>query len=115
MAESSAAPEWGIVELLGHVRLAGRVSEVERFGAKLGRIDIPDVSAGAAPDAVLSTQFFNGSSLYRYTPCSEDAARAVAKSNQPQPVKPWELPPQLPPGSSNAGSTDIDDEDDVPY
>lgn len=49
--------EWGIVELMGHVRLAGRVSEVERFGAKLGRIDIPDMSEGAAPDAVLTTQF----------------------------------------------------------
>jgi hypothetical protein len=114
MAESRSAPEWGIVELMGHVRLAGRVSETERFGAKLGRIDIPDVSEGAAPDAVLSTQFFHGSSLYRYTPCSEAAARVVAKSNQPQPVKPWELPPQLPPGSRE-GSADIDDEDDVPY
>lgn len=31
---------WAIVELMGHVRLAGYVTEEERFGAKLGRIDI---------------------------------------------------------------------------
>lgn len=37
--------QWAVVELMGHVRLAGRISEEERFGSKLGRIDIP-IDAG---------------------------------------------------------------------
>lgn len=30
------ADSWAIVELMGHVRIAGRITEEERFGAKLG-------------------------------------------------------------------------------
>ena len=32
---------WAIVELMGHVKLAGKLSEEERFGVKMGRLDIP--------------------------------------------------------------------------
>ncbi len=101
-------PEWGIVELLGHVRLAGRVSEVERFGAKLGRIDVPDTRPGATPDAIAITHLFNGSSLYRYTPCTEETARQVAATNQPAPVHRWEL--RLPPPTERSGGDEGDDD-----
>lgn len=33
---------WAVVELMGHVRIAGRLSEEERFGGKMGRIDVPN-------------------------------------------------------------------------
>jgi hypothetical protein len=33
--------EWVILELLGHVRLGGLVTEEERFVSKMGRIDVP--------------------------------------------------------------------------
>lgn len=77
MAAVNPEPQWAIVELMGHVRMAGRVSEEQRFGVTLGRMDVPDVAAGAAPDAVARTQLFSGSSIYRVTYCTEDAARAV--------------------------------------
>lgn len=32
---------WAILELMGHVKLAGFVTEEELFGGKIGRIDIP--------------------------------------------------------------------------
>src|ERR1051326_8782310 len=82
--------QWAIVELMGHVRMAGKVSEVEQLGSKMGRIDIPKEDGG------FFTQFFSGSSIYRMTPCTEDAARSVAKHCQPQPVHAWELPKRLP-------------------
>jgi len=97
---------WAIVELLGHVRLAGRVSEEEHFGAKLGRLDIP---TGAG----FTTQFFGGNSVYRLTPVTEEIARAVAERNQPEPVSRWELPAQA---SSSARCTSVardDDDDDL--
>ena len=76
---------WAIVELMGHVRMAGRVSEEEHFGGKLGRIDIP------ATDGTFVTQFFGAGSVYRVTIVSEDAARVAARGSQIEPVHPWEL------------------------
>lgn len=76
---------WAIVELLGHVRIAGLLTEEERFGAKIGRIDIP-------VNDTFVTQYFGHSSIYRITPCTEEVARSVAFQNQPQPIYPFELP-----------------------
>lgn len=90
--ESQKEPEplWAILELLGHKRLAGRVSEEERFGVNMGRIDIPNA------DGSYSTQFFGGASIYRLSPVTEEVARAVALSTHERPVQSWELPKQLP-------------------
>ncbi len=86
IVDKQSFKSWAIVELLGHVRTAGLVTEEERFGAKLGRCDVP------RQDGTFTTFFFGGSSVYRMTPCSEEAARAVAKGNEPRPVHQWELP-----------------------
>lgn len=78
--------QWAILELMGHVRLAGKITEEEHFGSKLGRIDVPNDDGG------FTTQFFGGNSIYRLTPTTEEIARSVAKSSQPAPVHSWELP-----------------------
>lgn len=88
--EEAAAPTdsavWMVVELMGHVRLAGRVSEEEKFGSKMGRVDVP-VGDGFV------TQYFGGASVYRLTLVTEEVARSVAKNlTQPVPVSAWELP-----------------------
>ena len=70
---------------MGHLRLAGRLSEEERFGAKLGRLDIP------GPDGAYTTRYFGGGSVYQITLVSEAAARAVAAFTT-APVSSWELP-----------------------
>lgn len=79
---------WAVLELMGHRRLGGRVSEATMFGGALLRIDIP--GEPGQPD--YATQFYGASSIYCLTPCSEEAARAVAKRNRPEPVATWELP-----------------------
>lgn len=102
MAETTApAEEWGIVELFGHVRLAGRVSEVERFGGKLLRLEIPK------PDGNwLITQDIGPGALYRISYVTEATARLVAQHHQPAPVHRYEL---------EAPSTAVEvDEDDDP-
>jgi len=76
---------WAILELMGHVRMAGRVTEESHFGVALGRIDIPNAEG-------YTTQYFGGSSIYRLTPTTEAIARSVALHNQPAPVRTWELP-----------------------
>lgn len=90
--------QWAIVELMGHVRLAGRVTEESLFGTALGRIDIPN-------DDGFTTQYFGGGSVYRITPTTEEIARAVALRNQPEPVHRWELPR---PADDDAESPDAD-------
>lgn len=83
--------QWAILELMGHVRTAGRVTEEEHFGAKLGRIDVPQA------DGKYVTQLFGGASVYRLTLVSEEAARAVALANKPHPVQSWEMPKAIAP------------------
>ena len=111
MAEIEAGfDQWAIIELMGHVKIAGHVTEVEIFGSKLGRVDIPF-------GETFTTQYFNGSSLYRLTPTTEEIARAVAKNNQPAPVFRWELAEvkQLPAGSDDLFTRAPDPEDDDDY
>lgn len=79
---------WAIVELLGHVRMAGRLTEESHFGVALGRLDVPDRGDGGG----FTTVWFGGGSVYRVTPTTEEIARAVAAANQPEPVHRWELP-----------------------
>lgn len=86
MAESYEG--WAIVELMGHRRLGGRVSQVEQYGVPMLRIDVP----GVKPGDDVATQFYGGSSIYCLTPTTEEMARAVALRNQPAPVQRWELP-----------------------
>ena len=73
---------WGIVELMGHRRVAGRVSEVEQYGATMLRVDVPQ-----GDDWV--TQFYGGSAIYCLTPTTEAIARQVAVP--PEPAHAWEL------------------------
>lgn len=102
---------WAIVELFGHIRVAGHVTEEEHLGTKMGRIDIPNVSGG------FTTQWFSGSSVYRLTPTTEEVARAVAAKSQPEPVHRWELPPARTRDPeeelSQAAEYSVDDDEDL--
>jgi hypothetical protein len=77
---------WAIVELLGRFRTAGRVTEETHFGGALGRCDVP------MADGSFTTMYFSAASIYQVTPCSEEAARAVALRNKHEPVHQYELP-----------------------
>lgn len=82
-----SSEEWSIVELMGHVRITGKLSEVERFGSKLGKIDVIDKEGGT-----IATQYFGGSSVYRITPCTEDTAKQMARdASDIGPDTPWDL------------------------
>lgn len=87
---------WAVVDLMGHVKLAGRLTEEEKFGAKFGRLDIPvDPPPLLDSDPEFVTQFFGGGSVYRITLVTEEVARHVAKKSSPAPVHSWDFPKQL--------------------
>lgn len=77
---------WAILELMGHRRLAGKITESTLCGGAFIRIDIP------GEDGKFSTQFYSPASVYCLTPTTEELARAMALNNQPAPVSRWELP-----------------------
>ena len=116
-AEPKTLEVWAIVELMGHVRIAGKLTEEERFGSKMGRLEIPcppkpDCPACNGTGIIeppadnpaeyprrqcrmcpqFVTQWFGGASVYRISPVSEEVARAVARKSAYMPVNAWELP-----------------------
>lgn len=83
--------DWAIVELMGHRQRAGRVSEVEKFGAKLLRIDMPcggpTDGEGGRQDWV--TEFYGGSAIYALRPCDEEIVRDWLRDRgELRPVRP---------------------------
>lgn len=80
---------WAILELMGHRRLAGWVTETELAGQGVLRLDVP---AGAGVADWTASQFYAPTALYCLTPTTEETARAVAAASRPEPVHRWELP-----------------------
>lgn len=107
MSDTNGFNGWAIVELLGHRRLAGMVTETTIAGAGMLRVDIPDVPANSWSPAIPTyTQYVAPSSLYALTPCSEAVAKAAAASARTSPVVALDIP------SLPAPATEEDDEDD---
>lgn len=80
--------EWTVCELMGHRKRAGLVTEVQRFGATLMRIDI--YLDGDKPER---TEFYSGSAIFALHPCTKEFAVSVAKQTayQWQPEQPRAL------------------------
>jgi len=78
--------EWAVLELMGHRRLAGKVTDAVIGGGAFLRIDIP------GKNGQQTTQYYSPGSVYCITPTTEEIARAVAAQNEPAPVYRWELP-----------------------
>ena len=104
MSEAASEPDsWAIVELMGHLTRAGRISEVTKFGAALLRLDVP---IPGEPDA-FATELFGGNAVYRIRYCTEEIARRAAGDiGDPRPT--MALTPRLP-------APVDDDEDERPF
>lgn len=110
VAEPKAAfSEWCVLELMGHRKLAGLVTEQQIAGQGFLRLDIykagEPLTLAPQEDSHVATQFYSPSSVYCITPCSEDTARAFATAHQIQPVSRWELP-QLEVATARRGEPD---------
>lgn len=109
MSEPKTFDDWAVVEIMGHVRLAGRVREETVFGQALIRVDIPAVDEHPA-----FTRYFHPQALYSLCPCDEGTALTVAKRERHPPIKTWELPrgvAAIAPRRLDAGPDDDDDEE----
>ena len=82
---------WGLVEILGHVRVAGRLGERSIAGTNLLQVDIP---LSDEPDH-FRTQFVGGGSIYALHPTDEETARALAKRLGTKPTYAYDVEQQL--------------------
>lgn len=77
---------WGLLELFGHTRLAGELSEQTIGGCNFIRIDVPKVG-----DTEAYTRYLTQGAIYSMTPMAEATARRLANYLQATPVSPYEL------------------------
>lgn len=82
--------QWCILEIMGHNRFAGLVSEQTIGGASFVRIDIPATKNGPA-----FTKMFGAGSIYCISPCTEEVARLMAESIRNQPLSVYDLPADI--------------------
>ncbi len=106
---------WCVVELFGHKRIAGRVTEQQIGSTSFVRVDVPET-----PESIGYTKFYGAGAIYAMTPTSEAAVRLNAQQieryREPVPYIP--APKQLaaagPSGEDddNLRFIDVDNEDD---
>lgn len=114
--------QWCIVELYGHNKIAGLVSEQTIGGSTFVRVDVPEVKrnavtlAGSRPENVVETiapftKFYGANAIYAITPVSEEIARAIAVNLTAKPVHSFELPQLKALESGHEIDEDFDDEE----
>lgn len=81
MDANNGLDTWAIVELFGHSRTAGRVTEETIAGGEFLRVDVPEVDG-----QVGFTKFYGASAIYSITPVSEEVARLALKRMRPEPI-----------------------------
>lgn len=102
---------WCIVELFGHNRLAGKVTEQEIGGETFIRVDVPEVEGQKG-----FTKFYGKGAIYSMTPVDESTARLAIKSYRVVPIEVWRLEidtkPKLASGEEFQDGDDVDTGDD---
>jgi hypothetical protein len=81
--------QWCVVEVMGHKKFAGRVTEGP-FG--LVQVDVPEVTLASGPNLPAFSKLFGAASIYCLTPCTAETARAFARDFRTQAFHSYELP-----------------------
>lgn len=108
MNEENTFDSWCLLELFGHQRLAGRVSEQTIGGCAFLRVDVP-----AVEDLPPFTKFYSQGAIYAMTPVTEEIARAAVKRYRIEPVTVYDIPELAAMRRQPALPGMHDDEDDL--
>jgi len=96
---------WFLLELFGHTKIAGKVSEVTLGTTVMLRVDVPEVkyqSRDYMSNKVVEqtiapfTKFYSTASLFAATPINEETAKAMMQNLRVVPVQEFEVRPALP-------------------
>lgn len=103
---SDSFDAWCIVELFGHQKTAGRVTEQTIGGCSFVRVDVPEMDGVPA-----YTKFYGQGAIYSMSPVTEEIARAALARIRPLPVETFYLPaPRNPKPERDGFECDDDDE-----
>lgn len=100
---------WGLLELFGRQRLAGKLSDQTIGGVHFIRIDVPAVG-----DVPAYTRLLTQGAIYGMTVTTEDVARRLAESLLARPVSAYELR-AVEPSRQLTHSGSADEDDDHPF
>jgi hypothetical protein len=104
---------YAIVELFGHARIAGRVSEQVIAGQGFLRVDVPDLQATKYfPPQQGFSRFYGPGAIYSITPVSKEIATQAAQIMRLQQVNAYMTVPQLEAGPELAGDEEENEGDD---
>lgn len=79
--------EWALVELFGHQKIVGKVSEATLAGGAFLRCDVPEFNGNPA-----FTRFYGPGAIYSINPVTEEIARGLMTQYRNVPVNRFELP-----------------------
>lgn len=99
--------QWALVEVMGHRRFAGRVTEEVIAGCGFVRVDVPAVG-----DRLPFSKLIGTASIYAITPVTEEVARQLAAQYAVRPVDVYA--PSVQPALPWSGDDDGDDDTDLP-
>ena len=74
-----------ILELFGHQRIAGVLTEQQIGGASFIRIDVPEI-----PEQAAYSRMLNPSAIYAINPVTEEVMLATATALKSKPIESWD-------------------------
>jgi hypothetical protein len=77
---------YALIELFGHSRISGRVTERNIGGASFLQVDVPDTKNNPA-----FTRFINPSAVYAINPITKEMAEVYAENLSVSPIKSWDV------------------------
>lgn len=107
MEFESRFKQWCIVELFGHTRIAGLVTEETIGGQSFVRVDVPECGGRPA-----FTKLLGQGAIYALSPVEERIARAAARRFRALPISEYTA---IPPPSDGPSTRDYDEDDEGDY
>ena len=87
MTDTTKAEFFAIVELFGHTKLAGFVSEYTLGGQSFVRVEVPETKLQKG-----FTRLLGNGAIYAINPVAEDICKSMAERLQVKPISEWDLP-----------------------
>jgi len=104
--EKKTFDEWALVELFGHARIVGKVTEATIGGGAFIRVDVP-----SAEGCVEFTRFFGPNAIYSISPISQQTAIGMVANIGAEPVKPYDVIKRI--QASRPGLLESEDNEEV--
>jgi len=79
---------WALVELFGHQRIVGYLSQQSFGSGVLFRVDVPDLLKDGKVERAGFTRYFGIAAIYSVTPIDEAAVRAMLPHIDGKPSRP---------------------------